>query len=116
MKDRKGIKTVTLIGSRRFEQEFRQTEKVMTYAGYTVNSIFIFSDDLDIFPLEGGALRRIQVMYNNRIADSDFVIVIDKDEYVGDATAAEIEMANRLGIPVEYYSKVIKSAHYIGKY
>jgi len=89
---------VTLCGSTRFQKEFRRLEKEFTYHGYVVLSVhsYAHSDEED----EGREVNlksMLDDMHLYKIEQADMVVVINKDGYIGESTAREIQYAQQLG-------------------
>lgn len=57
--------------------------------------------------------RQLDILHFTKITMSDFVFVVDVDEYVGDSTAREIRFARKRNIPVKYASKLHSTSPYV---
>lgn len=86
---------VTLCGSARFEEEFHEWDEELTLAGHVVYNLSVypstkpggknwFDDETKI---------TLDLVHLAKIDNSDAVVVINKDGYVGASTAREIQWA-----------------------
>ncbi len=95
---------VTLCGSTRFKEEFLEWNRNLTIAGAIVLMPGVFHHSGDPMTEEQGVF--IRKLHMKKINMSDMIFVINKDNYIGDATKAEIELAQNLDIPVIFcYNK-----------
>lgn len=97
------FKTVTLIGSGRFEDEFLFMAKQLTRFGYRVLSPVLHKDDFteNDSPALVPTLRELM---KENIEISDLIYVVDPDHYIGESTENEIRYAMSLRKPIRYYS------------
>lgn len=97
------FKTVTLIGSGQFEDEFQFMGKQLTRFGYRVLTSFLFKDDFT--ENDSPALKpTLKELVKENIRISDLVYVVDRDHYIGESTEEEIRYAMSLHKPIRYYS------------
>lgn len=95
---------VTLCGSTKFREEFAEWDRKLTMTGAIVLKPGVFHHSGDPMTPEQGV--ELNKLHKQKILMSDLVFVINKDNYIGDATRSEIEFANMLDIPVIYcYNK-----------
>lgn len=95
---------VTLCGSPKFEKDFKAMNKRLSLAGHTVYTLSCYPSD------EGGkdwysqdektVLDRVHL---NKIDNSDAIVVIDRDYYIGESTKAEIDYAIKNGKRIFYF-------------
>jgi hypothetical protein len=88
------MKKIVLIGSTRFEEEFHKWNKKLTCMGYIVHTICTYPS------VEGGKewytpieKLTMDLVCLAKIEDSDAVLVLNKDNYIGDSVAEEIVWA-----------------------
>lgn len=96
---------ICLIGSTRFESIFRELEVSLSMKGYIVLSPLVYNQTGDK-PLCGIDNKTIlDYVQKEKIRQSDLILVIDKDKYVGSSTKNQIEYAKLLNKRILYYSK-----------
>ena len=96
---------ICLIGSTRFEEIFRALEVSLSIKGYIVLSPLVYNQTGEN-PLCGEENKIIlDYVQKEKIRQSDLVLVIDKDKYIGSSTKNQIEYAKFLNKRVLYYSK-----------
>jgi len=97
---------ICLCGSTRFAQVFNEVAIVKTLAGYIVLRPEVVTYDGDTDPQfdQPEVKEALDELHKRKIDLADSVFVIDVDGYIGLSTRSEIEYAEGLGIPVEYYS------------
>jgi len=100
---------ICLCGSTRFAQVFNEVAIAKTLAGYIVLRPEVVTYDGDTDPQfdQPEVKEALDELHKRKIDLADSVFVIDVDGYIGPSTRSEIEYAEGLGIPVEYYSEVI---------
>jgi hypothetical protein len=90
---------ITLCGSTRFEPLFHEWNHKLACAGHTVYSLSLFGREAkdagkDDKKLVSEAEKiTLDLVHLDKILNSDAIVVIDKDEYVGFSTAREIQWA-----------------------
>ena len=96
---------ICLIGSTRFESIFRELEVSLSMKGYIVLSPLVYNQTGDVPSC--GIENKVMLDYVQRekIRQSDLVLVIDKDKYIGSSTKNQIEYAKLLNKRILYYSK-----------
>ena len=104
-----GYKVITLCGSTRFEQAFREANKRLTLTGNIVISVGLFGHSGGDEVWEGmdeGTLtatkRMLDDMHKRKIDLADEIFVINVGGYVGESTRSEIAYAQDHGKPVRY--------------
>jgi len=95
---------ITLCGSTKFKEEYIETYESISLQGYIVLSVACFSHADNKYGKEVDIETKamIDAMHLSKISISDAVVVINKDNYIGESTAREIEFAKRIGKPVLY--------------
>ena len=100
---------ITLCGSARFEEQFKDWNEKLTLAGHTVFSLSVYASDKKmqrmIDPTWNGSHEWyteeqktvLDQMHKEKIDLSEGIVVLNVDGYVGDSTASEIHHARRLG-------------------
>lgn len=96
------IKIITLIGSTKFEDEFRRIESYLTMLGHVVFTpgYFIQSDNESSDDVK----KLINETMIKKIILSYAVIVLDVNNYIDKPTSEYIRMAKDMGKGVYYYS------------
>lgn len=94
---------ITLCGSSRFKNEFREIEKELTLKGNIVLSLNIFSHSDNNTNLDKSTIKMLHELHLKKIRLANKIVVINKDGYIGESTKKEISYAESIGIPVEYY-------------
>lgn len=90
---------LTLCGSTRFEALFHEWSNKLAIAGHTVYSLSFFGreakdtgkDDKKIVTEEEKIT--LDLVHLDKILNSDAIVVIDQDEYVGFSTKREVQWA-----------------------
>ena len=96
---------ICLIGSTKFEEIFIELEVSLSIKGYIVLSPLVYNQTGEN-PLCGEENKIIlDYVQKEKIRQSDLVLVIDKDKYIGSSTKNQIEYAKFLNKRVLYYSK-----------
>ena len=96
---------ICLIGSCRFEKEFRELEVDLSIGGYIVLSPLVYTQSGDNPKCGIEAKEVLDLVQKEKIRQSDIVLVVDVDGYVGKSTKNQIEYAKLLNKPLLYYSK-----------
>ena len=100
---RKGklIEVITLCGSTRFRNEFEEYNKALTLEGYLIFTCGCWmqepGQDKGLEEISIGKKRLLDKVHKKKIKISDAIFVINKDGYIGESTASEIEYAEKLG-------------------
>ncbi|TMW71063.1 hypothetical protein [Alteribacter natronophilus] len=99
------MKVITLCGSTKFKDAFREMEKKLTLQGHAAISLGFFeqSEGVAITPEQEAMFEKIHL---RKIDLADEIFVIDVDGYVGKSTANEIHYAKSRGKAVNYYSQI----------
>jgi hypothetical protein len=94
-------KIITLCGSSKFKNQFKEQYERLSSLGYIVLSLACFShtDNINISCRQEEKLLKI---HKHKIDISDQVFVINYGNYIGDGTVEEIEYAKSKGIEVIY--------------
>lgn len=92
---------VTLCGSTRFKDEFREAEARFEDEGVAVFTVGFFAH-ADGIPISEDQKRRADILHKQKIAVSDFIFVVNPGGYIGSSTRSEIEFAEAMGLPVKY--------------
>lgn len=82
---------ITLCGSARFEDEFKDANKRLSLAGHVVYSLAVFPSDESgknwYTPKQKETLDRVHKL---KIKNSEAILVICPEGYIGDSTQSEI--------------------------
>ena len=95
---------ITLCGSTRFKEQFKEVERKLTLQGKIVlpPAIYGKSDGIEYSTELAKNLFDLQI---DKIKISHGIFVIDVGGYIGDSTKKEIGEAESMGKFVKYYSK-----------
>lgn len=97
---------VCMCGSTKFKEDFLEWNKILTLKGWIVLMPGVFGHAGDEISIQ----QQIQLdqLHRHKIALADIVFVVDKDNYIGVSTRAEIDLATSLNIPILYMSDLEK--------
>lgn len=98
---------ITLCGSTRFKEQFKEVEKKLTLQGKIVLPPAIYGKSEGIVYSEELS-RNLFDLQIDKIRISHGIFVMDVDGYIGESTRKEIEFAKGLGKFVKYYSEEIQ--------
>jgi hypothetical protein len=90
---------ITLCGSTRFEEQFKEWNHKLAIAGHTVYSLSLFAREATDVGKEGKHIITeaekitLDLVHLDKIINSEAIVVIDVDGYVGFSTKREIEWA-----------------------
>lgn len=98
-------KVVTLCGSTRFWEDFRDVGLELTLSGVIVLSIGVTAPDSMVLAnpdTDKGRdqKRRLDLLHKKKIEMSDEILVLNRGGYIGDSTKSEIQHAVKMGVPV----------------
>ncbi len=96
---------ICLIGSTRFEELFRQLEYDLSINGYIVLSPLVYNQTGENPGCGIEEKKILDLVQREKIRQSEIVLVVDKDSYIGDSTKKQIEYAELLNKKIIYYSK-----------
>jgi len=96
-------KKITLCGSTKFKREFEAINKQLTLEGNIVYSVAFFGH-ADNIPLTAEQKTLLDLVHYKKIDNSDGILVIDVDGYIGESTSNEIAYATSTGKFVKYLS------------
>lgn len=98
-------KVITLCGSTKFKDEFIETQKELSLAGYIVISVGLFGHSGDSEVWENNKKEMLDDMHRKKIDMSDAIMVIDPNGYIGESTKKEIDYAQSKNKEIYFYSK-----------
>ena len=100
---------ITLCGSTRFKDAFREAQKRLTLEGNIVISVGLFdhSGDSEVWEnMDEGTLTAIKEMlddmHKRKIDMADSIYVINVGGYIGESTRSEIEYAKQTDKSITY--------------
>ena len=96
---------ICLIGSTKFENEFRKLEVDLSIKGYIVLSPLVYTQTGDNPECGKEEKKVLDLVQKEKIRQSDIVLVVDVDGYIGDSTKRQVEYAKLLNKPLLYFSK-----------
>ena len=86
---------ITLCGSAKFESLFHQWNKDLTLAGHTVYGLAVYPSymkgEKNWYSEE--EKTKLDLVHLDKISNSDAIVVLNQDGYVGESTKKEIEWA-----------------------
>lgn len=94
---------ITLCGSTKFKREFEAINKQLSLEGHIVYSVAFFGH-ADKIPLTTEQKTHLDELHKRKIDNSEGILVIDVDGYIGESTQSEIEYAKSNGKVVKYLS------------
>lgn len=101
---------ITLCGSARFEQDFKNWNTKLGLQGHSVFSLSAYPSDQpagkDWYTEEQKIM--LDLVHLNKIRVSDLVLVLNRDNYVGSSTAREVKWARMLGKNVIWLERPIE--------
>lgn len=103
------MKIVTICGSLKFKEEMMIQAEKMALEGYCILT--------PVYPVINKGRTQEQLLklkeeHFKRIELSDAILVLNKNNYIGDSTKQEIEYAKRLGKEIIYYSDLKSCNNY----
>ena len=100
---------ITLCGSTKFWEEFQKANRALTRDGHTVYTVLVGKKDN---PSEDEKLM-LDAVHMSKIANSQAIVVINKDDYIGESTTREIYFAKALGLPIFFTNPDLPNAQEI---
>lgn len=94
---------VTLCGSTRFKKEFEEIQRDLTLKGYLVISVGCFDFNGTISKDSEKTKKMLDKMHKRKIDLADVVVIVNKDNYIGESTKSEIKYAKEHYKTVVYY-------------
>ena len=92
---------ITLCGSTRFREQHEDVNRLLSKQGHVVYSVSCFGHSGDpLTPQEKETLDRVHFA---KIDNSDGIVVLNVDDYVGESTSREIEHAKATGKEIWYW-------------
>lgn len=96
---------VTLCGSTRFKDAFRDAEARLELEGVAVLTVGFFAH-ADAVPITEKQKDLLDLLHKQKIAMSDAILVLNVGGYVGSSTKSEIDFAKSLGKRVDYLEPI----------
>lgn len=95
---------VTLCGSTKFKDDFIKAQEFLTLTGCIVISVGLFghADGKYGKEITPDVKLMLDDMHKRKIDMADSILVINRDGYIGESTASEIEYAKKHGKKVSY--------------
>lgn len=100
------MKIITLCGSLKFQKEMMVIAEKMALEGNCILT--------PVYPIIKNCektdeqLKKLKKAHFKRIELSDAILIINKNNYIGDSTKLEIEYAQKLGKEIMYYTDLMK--------
>lgn len=100
------MKIITLCGSLKFQKEMMIIAEKMALEGNCIlTPVYPIIENCERTDEQ---LKKLKKEHFKRIELSDAILVINKNNYIGDSTKLEIEYAPKLGKEIMYYTDLIK--------
>lgn len=100
------MKIITLCGSLKFQKEMMIIAEKMALEGNCIlTPVYPIIENCERTDEQ---LKKLKKTHFKRIELSDAILVINKNNYIGDSTKLEIEYAKKLGKEIMYYTDLIK--------
>ena len=100
------MKIITLCGSLKFQKEMMIIAEKMALEGNCIlTPVYPIIENCERTDEQ---LKKLKKEHFKRIELSDAILVINKNNYIGDSTKLEIEDAKKLGKEIMYYTDLIK--------
>lgn len=99
----KNTKQITLCGSTKFKREFEVINRQLSLEGNVVYSVSFFAH-ADNVMLTSEQKATLDEVHKRKIDNSDGILVINVDGYIGESTRSEIHYARRKGKFITYLS------------
>lgn len=104
---------ITLCGSTKFGDAYRDWNLILTLAGHIVYSVAGFGHEDDVLNEEDK--RRLDLIHLEKIAHSDAVVVLNVGGYYGDSTRREIEFTRMHGKDIFWLENVVAGQGLLGQ-
>ncbi len=99
------MKIITLCGSLKFQKEMMLVAEKMALEGNCIlTPVYPIIEDCKRTEEQ---LKRLKKAHFKRIELSDAILVINKNNYIGDSTKLEIEYAKKLEKEIIYYTDLM---------
>ena len=100
------MEIITLCGSLKFQKEMMIIAEKMALKGNCIlTPVYPIIENCERTDEQ---LKKLKKAHFKRIELSDAILVINKNNYIGDSTKLEIEYAKKLGKEIMYYTDLIK--------
>ena len=100
------MKIITLCGSLKFQKEMMIIAEKMALEGNCIlTPVYPIIENCERTDEQ---LEKLKKTHFKRIELSDAILVINKNNYIGDSTKLEVEYAKKLGKEIMYYTDLIK--------
>ena len=100
------MKRIALCGSLKFQKEMMIIAEKMALEGNCIlTPVYPIIENCERTDEQ---LKKLKKAHFKRIELSDAILVINKNNYIGDSTKLEIEYAKKLGKEIMYYTDLIK--------
>ena len=92
---------ITLCGSTRFRKQYEEINRRLSKQGHVVYSVSCFGHDGD--PLTTKEKETLDRVHLAKIDNSDAIVVLNVDNYIGESTSREIAHAKATGKAIYYF-------------
>lgn len=103
---------ITLVGSTRFRDAFTDWTAILSLAGHVAYGLGGFSTDVNALDKEEQK-RRLDLVHLLKVSESEAILVLNVNGYVGESTTREIEFARMLRKEV-YWLENTKPGGFVG--
>lgn len=98
---------ITLCGSTKFKNQFEQVNKWLSLKGHVVYTVSFFGH-ADNIPLTIEQKKLLDRVHKSKIDNSDAILVIDVDGYIGESTKSEIAHARFVKKKIFYLTNFLE--------
>lgn len=99
------MKIITVCGSYKFQKEIKEIAEEMALKGNCMITPIDITKDKNAYTKEN--FLQLGKMHKEKIRISDAILVVNKDNYIGDNTKSEIEYAKSLNKEIIYYTDIV---------
>ena len=100
------MKIITLCGSLKFQKEMMiVAEKIALEGNCIFTPVYTVIENCERAEEQ---MKRLKEAHFKKIELSDAILVINKNNYIGDSTKLEIEYAKKIKKEIMYYTDIIK--------
>ena len=98
-------KVIVLCGSTKFKNEFEMINKELTLRGHIVISVGCFEYHGNNDSINTNTKRMLDKLHKRKIDLASAIMVVNKNNYIGESTKSEIEYAKATNKEIYYWYK-----------
>lgn len=100
------MKVITVCGSMKYKKEMMEiTEKMALEGNCMITPIYLTKPSKEHYTVENFAT--LAKVHYEKIKNSDAILVVNVDNYIGESTSKEIEFAKSLNKEILYYTDLM---------